>query len=153
MRRLFVLGGKACISVIPGSASLVNRVFAGFLSQLPRARSDLRTPVVPTLDRTRKALHTLSELVGDPTIAHRNPRSMLSFSCVTPEIAKSQLESLRSYSKDIDNVYCPLGMDGRPIRKYDTISVCPSKHVPHDTITDTLNGSNRITGSMEITGG
>jgi len=63
-------------------------------------------------------LQTLSEIVGDSSIAHRNPRSSLSFSCVTPEVAKSQLESLRFYSKDIDKTYCPLGRDGRPIRKY-----------------------------------
>ncbi|KAF8450896.1 hypothetical protein L210DRAFT_3308648, partial [Boletus edulis BED1] len=66
----------------------------------------------------RMALQKLAELVGDPSIAHRNPRSLLSFSCVTPEVAKSQLESLRFYSKDIDKTYCPLGRDGRPIRKY-----------------------------------
>ncbi|KAG8218315.1 alpha/beta-hydrolase [Butyriboletus roseoflavus] len=117
--RFYVIrGAKACVSIIPGSASLVNRVFTGFLSQLPRSRSDLRPPAIPTLERTRLALQTLSELVGDPSVAHRNPRSLLSFSCVTPEVAKSQLESLKFYAKDIDKTYCPLGRDGRPIRKY-----------------------------------
>ena len=125
VRRLLVLGAKACMSLIPGNASLVNRVFAGFLSQLPRSRSDLHSPAIPTFERARMALQTLSELVGDPSIAHRNPRSSLSFSCVTPEVAKSQLESLRFYSKDIDKTYCPLGRDGRPIRKYNKVSFRP----------------------------
>lgn len=122
---IVVLGAKACVSIIPGSASLVNRVFTGFLSQLPRSRSDLRPPAISTLERTRIALQTLSELVGDPSIAHRNPKSVLSFSCVTPEVAKSQLESLKFYARDIDKTYCPLGRDGRPIRKYETISFYP----------------------------
>jgi hypothetical protein len=121
MRQLLVLGAKACMSLIPGTASLVNRVFTGFLSQLPRSRSDLHSPAIPTFERARMALQTLSEIVGDSSIAHRNPRSSLSFSCVTPEVAKSQLESLRFYSKDIDKTYCPLGRDGRPIRKYDKV--------------------------------
>ena len=125
MGQPLVLGAKACISIIPGSASLVNRAFTGFLSQLPRSRSDLRPSAIPTLERTRTALQTLSELVGDPSIAHRNPRSLLSFSCVTAEVAKSQFESLKFYSKDIDKTYCPLGRDGRPIRKYDTVSFRP----------------------------
>ncbi|KAF9224350.1 alpha/beta-hydrolase, partial [Gyrodon lividus] len=118
--RLYVIKGSylACMSIIPGSASLVNRVLAGFLSQLPRARSDLVPPPIPIFDRTKIALQTLSELVGDPSIARRNPRSSLSFSCVTPEVAKSQLESLKFYAKEIDKTYCPLGRDGRPIRKY-----------------------------------
>ncbi|KAH0839594.1 alpha/beta-hydrolase [Lanmaoa asiatica] len=117
--RFYVIrGARACVSIIPGSASLVNRVFTGFLSQLPRSRSDLRPPAIPILERTRMALQTLSDLVGDPSIAHRNPKSLLSFSCVTPEVAKSQLENLRFYAKDIDKAYCPLGRDGRPIRKY-----------------------------------
>lgn len=113
-------GAKACMSIISGSASLVNRVFTAFLSQLPRTRSDLRRPAIPALERTRLALQTLAELVGDPSIAHRNPRSLLSFSCVTPEVAKSQQESLKFYAKDIDKTYCPLGRDGRPIRRCDT---------------------------------
>lgn len=125
MKQLLVLGAKACMSIISGTASLVNRAFTGFLSQLPRSRSDLRPPSIPTLERARMALQTLSEFIGDPSIAHRNPGSLLSFSCVTSEVAKSQLESLRFYSKDIDKTYCPLGRDGRPIRKYDTVSFRP----------------------------
>ncbi|KIL00458.1 hypothetical protein PAXRUDRAFT_129813 [Paxillus rubicundulus Ve08.2h10] len=117
--RLYVIkGAKACMSIIPESASLVNRVLTKFLHQLPRARSDLVFPSISLFERTKKALQTLSELVGDPSIARRDPRSLLSFSCVTPEVAKSQLESLKFYANDIEKTYCPLGRDGRPIRKY-----------------------------------
>lgn len=154
MRRPLVLGAKANVSIIPGSASLVNRVVTGFLSQLPRSRSDLRPPTIRPLERTRMALQTLSELVGDPSVAHRNPRSQLSFSCVTPEVAKSQLESLKFYAKDIDKTYSPLGRDGRPIRKYETISY-HLKMMPifffFYIMTDTPNGSNHI-GSMVTVG-
>lgn len=114
---VLVPGAKACMSIIPGSASLVNQVLSKFLAQLPRERSDLLPSSIPILERTKMALRTLSELVGDPSIAHRNPKSLLSFSCVTPEVAKSQLENLKFYAKDIDKTYCPLGSDGRPIRK------------------------------------
>lgn len=97
------------------------------------------------------ALQTLSELVGDPSIAHRNPRSLLSFSCVTPEVAKSQLESFKFYAKDIDKTYCPLGRDGRPIRKYETVSYYPKMMPFFYIMTDTPNGNNHI-GSMVTVG-
>lgn len=96
------------------------------------------------------ALQTLSELVGDPSIAHRNPRSQLSFSRVTPEVAKSQLESLKFYAKDIDRTYSPLGRDGRPMRKYETVSFRARKNHFYIMI-DTPNGNNHI-GSMVTVG-
>lgn len=132
-----LLGATSCVS-ITGSASLVNRVFSLFLSQLPRSRSDPRPPSIPVWERARIALQTLSELVGDPSIAHRNPRSSLSFSCVTPEVAKSQLENLKFYSKDLDKTYCPLGRDGRPIRKYGTVS-----YLTNDTLLTSSRYSER----------
>ncbi|KAH7888088.1 alpha/beta-hydrolase [Phlebopus sp. FC_14] len=117
--RLYVIrGAKACMSIVPGSASLVNRVFAEFLAQLLPTRSDLVPPALPVVERTKIALRTLSELVGDPSIARRDPRSVLSFSCVTPEVAQSQLVNLKVYAKNVDKAYCPLGRDGRPMRKY-----------------------------------
>ncbi|KIM67721.1 hypothetical protein SCLCIDRAFT_20755 [Scleroderma citrinum Foug A] len=33
-------------------------------------------------------------------------------------VAQSQLDNLRFYWKDIDKAFCPLGRDGRPMRKY-----------------------------------
>ena len=145
-----MLGATTCIPIIPGNASIVNRVFSAFLSQLPGSRSDPRPPDIPAWERAREALQTLSELVGDPSIAHRNPRSLLSFSCVTPEVAKSQLESLKFYSKDLEKTYCPLGRDGRPIRKSVPrfINRCQVAYL----IVDTPNGSNPVIGSMGTVG-
>lgn len=117
--RLYVIkGAKACMSIIPGSASLVNQVFSKFLATLPKARSDLVPPKVPVLERTKTALRTLADLVGDPNYAVRDPHSTLSFSCISPEVAQSQLDNLKFYWKDIDKAFCPLGRDGRPMRKY-----------------------------------
>lgn len=105
------------MSIIPGSASLVNQVFSKFLATLPKARSDLVPPKTPVLDRTKMALRTLADLVGEPSYALRDPRSCLSFSCVSPEVVQSQLDNLKFYARDIDKAFCPLGRDGRPMRK------------------------------------
>lgn len=110
-------GAKACLNILPGSASIVNQVFSKFLAQLPRTRSDIIPATISIHERSKVALLKLAEFVGDPSIAHRDPRSPLSFSCVKPEVAKSQLENLEFYAKDLDKAYCPLGRDGRPMRK------------------------------------
>lgn len=117
--RLYVIkGAKACMSIIPGSASIVNQVFSKFLSMLPRTRSDLVPPAIPIVERTKQALRMLADIAGDPSIASRDPLSLFSFSRVSPEVARSQRESLKFYLKDIELAYCPLGRDGRPLRKY-----------------------------------
>lgn len=59
----------------------------------------------------------LADIAGDPSIASRDPLSLFSFSRVSPEVARSQRESLKFYLKDIELAYCPLGRDGRPLRK------------------------------------
>ena len=63
------------------------------------------------------ALDKLSELMGDSTIATRNPMSSLSFSCLSPEVIQSQKESVDFYGRDQWKALCPLGPNGRPIRK------------------------------------
>ncbi|KAF8665659.1 hypothetical protein AX16_000112 [Volvariella volvacea WC 439] len=68
--------------------------------------------------RMKKALEKLASIMEDPTIAGRNPVSSLSFSCLAQDVAKSQWESLRFYSKNLDKAYKPLGPDGRPLRKF-----------------------------------
>ncbi|KIO03144.1 hypothetical protein M404DRAFT_27427 [Pisolithus tinctorius Marx 270] len=113
-----IKGAKACMSIMPGSASLVNQAFSKFLATLPKARTDLIPPKIPVSERTKMALRTLGDLIGDPSYAQRDPRSILSFSCVSSEVARSQLENLRFYARDIESAYCPLGRDGRPLRKY-----------------------------------
>lgn len=117
--RLYVVkGAKACLNILPGSASIVNKVFSRFLAQQPRTRSDLLPPKLSIRERSKAALSKLAEFVGIPAIAQRDPRSPLSFSCVKTDVAKSQLENLLFYAKELSNAYCPLGRDGRPLRKY-----------------------------------
>lgn len=65
----------------------------------------------------RTALSRLASIAGDPSIAKRDPSSPLSFSCVTPEVQKSQLEALQFYVKDLDKAFSPLDAHGRPHRK------------------------------------
>jgi len=110
-------GAKACLNILPGSASIVNQVFSKFLAQQPRTRSDLIPAKISIQERSKIALSKLAEFAGDPSIASRDPRSPLSFSCVKPDVARSQLENLQFYAKDLDKAYCPLGRDGRPMRK------------------------------------
>ncbi|KAG1773827.1 alpha/beta-hydrolase [Suillus occidentalis] len=96
--RLYVVkGAKACLNILPGSASIVNQVFSKFLAQQPRTRSDLVNPKTSIQERSKLALSKLAEF---------------------PTVAKSQLENLMFYAKDLDKAYCPLGRDGRPLRKY-----------------------------------
>ncbi|KAG6331258.1 hypothetical protein ID866_7833 [Astraeus odoratus] len=117
--RLYIIkGARACMCLIPSIASLVNQVFSKFLATLPRTRTELVPPKISVVERTKLALRTLAELIGDPSYAHRDPRSILSFSCVSAEVAQSQLDNLKFYARDIDKAYCPLGRDGRPLRKY-----------------------------------
>jgi pimeloyl-ACP methyl ester carboxylesterase len=117
--RLYVVrGAKACLNILPGSASIVNQVFSKFLAQQPRTRSDLLPPKLSIRERSKVALSKLAEFVGIPSIAQRDPCSPLSFSCVKTDVAKSQLENLLFYAKGLDKAYCPLGRDGRPLRKY-----------------------------------
>ncbi|OJA07769.1 hypothetical protein AZE42_02984 [Rhizopogon vesiculosus] len=117
--RLYVVkGAKACLNILPGSASIVNQVFSKFLAQQPRTRSDLVPAKMTVHERSKIALSKLAEFVGDPSIASRDPRSPLSFSCVKPDVSRSQLENLQFYAKDLSKAYCPLGRDGRPMRKY-----------------------------------
>ncbi|KAG2159059.1 alpha/beta-hydrolase [Suillus bovinus] len=113
-----VKGAKACLNIVPGSASIVNQVFSKFLARQPRTRSDLLASKVTMRERSKVALAKLAEFVGDSSIAQRDPCSPLSFSCVKDDVAKSQLENLMFYAKDLDKAYCPLGRDGRPLRKY-----------------------------------
>ncbi|OCH95871.1 alpha/beta-hydrolase, partial [Obba rivulosa] len=99
------------------SASIVNQVFYKFLSRQPPTRSDL-TPPPMSLERMRAALHTLAELKDDWSIANRDPKSSMSFTCVTDEVRKSQDDTFKTYCKDERKAFSPLGPDGRPVRKF-----------------------------------
>lgn len=82
----------------------------------------------------KQALQKLAEIMGDPKIAERNPLSSLSFSCLAPEVVKSQSDSLAFYRKGLDRAYLPLGPDGRPIRRYVYIVVPVSDIFSHHSL-------------------
>jgi hypothetical protein len=63
------------------------------------------------------ALLKLSDLNGDPAIAERDPLSSMSFSCLPPDVVKSQLETITFFGIDQWKAFSPLGPDGRPLRK------------------------------------
>lgn len=68
--------------------------------------------------RIAEALLKLSDLMDDTSIAGRDPASPLSFSCVTPEVLQSQNDVLHKQMLDEHLSFSPLGMDGRPCRRY-----------------------------------
>jgi len=113
-----VKGASGCLNIVPGNASIANQVLAKFLSRLPHARSDIVPRKMSTNDRMEIALARLAEIAGDSSIASRDPLSSLSFSCLAPEVVKSQSDSLVSYGKGHRQAFLPLGPDGRPIRKF-----------------------------------
>lgn len=118
---ILLLGGSGSLSIIPGHASIANQVFAKFLSRLPHTRSDLTPPSMSKEARMKLALSELADIMEDPTIASRDPLSSLSFSCLPPEVAKTQTECLAQHRKGLGKAFSPLGPDGRPIRKYDFV--------------------------------
>jgi len=66
----------------------------------------------------RSSLARLAKRRGDPSILERDPRSPLSFSCVTPDVQRSQEETYATYAKGERTAFSPLGADGRPLRKF-----------------------------------
>jgi hypothetical protein len=107
------------LSIVPGDASIVNKVFAKFISRTsPGARSDIVPPAVPFKERMKHALAKLSEFLGESSIATRDPGSSLSFSGLTVEVYQSQRETLSFYGKDAIRAFSPLRSNGRPFRKY-----------------------------------
>ena len=117
-------GGAGTLSIIPGHASIVNQVFAKFISRRPPTRSELRPPETPKRERMQKALSTLAEIMGDSGIASRDPLSSLSFCCLSPEIIQRQTDMLVHYQKKSNSVFRPLGPEGRPIRRCITCYCC-----------------------------
>ncbi|KAI0321952.1 alpha/beta-hydrolase [Amylostereum chailletii] len=119
--KLFIIkGGQGYISIVPQWASISNRVFAKFLSRLPRARSELRVHEEPLNDRLRRALHFLAELANNPSLIENSKEilSSMSFSRASVTVRKSQTETFRASSLRQRGALSPLDTDGRPIRKY-----------------------------------
>ncbi|TFY58564.1 hypothetical protein EVJ58_g6343 [Rhodofomes roseus] len=121
-----VPGGSASIFPVKASqgylslmsASIVNQVFMKFLVRQPPARSDPLRLEEPLVDRMRTALSALGTVRNDPSIADRDPLSPLSFSCASAEIVRSQEETRTTYEKGQRTAFSPLGLDGRPLRKF-----------------------------------
>lgn len=113
-----VRGAGAFLSIIPGSASIVNQTLTKFLSRVPRSRSDIVPPETSILDRMTQALDRQAKLIGkkNPSIS-LDPLSSLSFSCVSKQIADAQSDMIAEYTVDRLNAFNPLGPDGRPLRK------------------------------------
>ena len=113
-----VRGSPELLCVIPSCASIVNRIYAEFLSRQPHApsRIEVQHPFARR-DRMSEALTRLSEFMSDSSITERNPCSPLSFSCVSPEVLQSQTEAMQRHQQKQEHALSPLGYDGRPLRK------------------------------------
>jgi hypothetical protein len=113
MLMLASLGAQGCLSVVPETASIANRVFASFLAGLPSAHSRPPPPTAP-LD---EALQRLAEIMHDPDIGNREPSSPMSFSCVPPVVAYRRLEIYARAAPGHRGAFSPLDMNGRPKRR------------------------------------
>ncbi|KAL6306711.1 Alpha/Beta hydrolase protein [Sparassis latifolia] len=103
------------------SSSIVNQVFLKWLRRQPAARSDLRKPMSTAAlsDRMMSALEQIGQWRRDPGFTmEKNPLSPIHFSCLSKEVCKSQEEMIASFEKGERAAFSPLGMDGRPLRKY-----------------------------------
>ncbi|KAJ7229042.1 Alpha/Beta hydrolase protein [Mycena pura] len=113
-----VKGGAGYLSIFPGTSSIVNQVYAKFVSRLPRARSDRTTPTRSVEERMRDALGTLELITGDSSLRTRDPMSSLSFCCLAEGVIRQQTDALVAYRKGQTLAFTPLGPYGRPVRRY-----------------------------------
>lgn len=111
------------LSVIPGSASIMNKVVSHFWSRLPHHDSYLRPPETLVEVRMSEALETLAALTGNAIEMSNEPLCSLSFSCHSPDVIKTQSEILNYYKQDCHRAFSPLTALGRPMRKCAVISI------------------------------
>ncbi|KAI0698873.1 Alpha/Beta hydrolase protein [Cytidiella melzeri] len=106
------------ISII--GASIVNQVLCKFLSRLPRSETPSKLlPVKERLvDFMGRGLARLAELKDKADLFLRDPCSPLSFSCMSAEEEKRQMDGIIEFAKDARKAFSPLGIDGRPMRKF-----------------------------------
>ncbi|KAF7978309.1 hypothetical protein HWV62_913 [Athelia sp. TMB] len=104
-------------TILPGSASIVNRVLTKFLSALPFSGSELIPPVTPVTSRMKAALGRLADLSGDETIESRDPSTPSSFSRVSEGVKNTQAESFKAYEKNLCKAFSPLDLNGKPHRR------------------------------------
>lgn len=121
--KLLHIGGPSMLSVIPGHASIMNKVVSNFWSRLPHHASPISPPKTPVEVRMSEALETLAALTGCESETPTNPLCALSFSCLSPDVIKVQSELLEYYKKDCYRAFSPLSATGRPLRKYDVTSI------------------------------
>ncbi|KAK2466402.1 hypothetical protein APHAL10511_002044 [Amanita phalloides] len=113
-----VKGGGAGLALVQSSVSITNQVLAKFLARQPYVGSVLRAPEVARDDRMRTALMRLADIMSDSAITRRDPLSPISFSCLTQDIVQTQTDLLTQYRSRENQAFSPLGVDGRPIRRY-----------------------------------
>jgi hypothetical protein len=111
------IGGPSMLSVIPGHASIMNKVISNFWSRLPHHTSPISPPKTPIEVRMSEALETLAMLTGRENEDSTKPLCALSFSCLSPDVIKYQSELLEYYKKDCYRAFSPLTILGRPLRK------------------------------------
>ena len=121
--KLLHIGGRAMLAVIPGHASLMNKVVSNFWSRLPHHASPMNSPKIPVEVRMSEALETLVALTGCERGSPIDPLCALSFSCLSPDVIKVQSELLEHYKKDCYRAFSPLSASGRPLRKYNANSI------------------------------
>ena len=111
------------LSVIPGLASIMNKVVSNFWSRLPHHPSPISPPKTPVHVRMSEALETLVTLTGCESGSPTDPLCALSFSCLSPDVIKVQSELLEYYKKDCYRAFSPLSATGKPLRKYAVTSI------------------------------
>lgn len=115
---LIKLGGSSMLSVIPGNASIANKVVSNFWSRLPHHGSHIIPPQTPVEERMSKALETLTALTGCESKGSHKPLCSLSFSCLCHDVIKVQSELLEYFKQDSHSAFSPLSVFGRPMRKF-----------------------------------
>jgi hypothetical protein len=118
--KLLHIGGPSMLSVIPGNASIMNKVVSNFWSRLPHHASPISPPKKPVQVRMSEALETLVMLTGCES---GSPTDPLSFSCLSPDVIKVQSELLEYYKKDCHRAFSPLSATGKPLKKYAVTSI------------------------------
>ncbi|KLO05011.1 alpha/beta-hydrolase [Schizopora paradoxa] len=114
-----VKGSPEYVSLIPACASIVNRVLAEFISRQPMMPTKLTSFTTrERRERMERALQQLASLTGNSAIKDRDASSPLSFSCVAPDMLKSNTLRLREEQAEEHLAFSPLGVDGRPLRRY-----------------------------------
>lgn len=117
-------GASGYLSVDPSAASIANQTVHKWISRFRHERQESYRPAEPTEERMKRALRKLGEFAKDVDgFKDRNPWSSMSFSKVTKEVEKAQMQMIKRVAIGSKMAFSPLGSDGRPIRKYVSFSL------------------------------